>query len=95
VDETYWKPSWDICTGLRGERCILGGFWAEEPDADLSYLTSPKVPDETSLSKMTLDYVICRTDSAKQVFHLNMVPVPQRAKPPGSTVDMYTVTRVF
>ena len=83
LDETYWRPSHDLISGLAGSRevSVLGGSW--DPSEDRSVL-DPKQPTESShLSKLTLDVLASRTDSMAQTWQVLMVPMPQGAADKG------------
>ncbi|CAE7267421.1 unnamed protein product, partial [Symbiodinium sp. KB8] len=88
IDETYWHASLNLIAGLRGvDKAAIGAAWSEDPDEDRSYLKTPleAVPDISRLSKLTLDFVVARTDSSKKTWHLDMVPVSAGASSKASS----------
>ncbi|CAE7230860.1 unnamed protein product, partial [Symbiodinium sp. CCMP2456] len=68
VDETYWRANWELISGLRGEM---------ENGRDFHCLPDVGVPDDSNLSKMTLDIIACCSYSLRQPWHLAMIPMPQ------------------
>ena len=79
IDETYMHPTYSLMTGLFPEtpECVIGGYWAEGDDR--SRLTDMKSLPSEHLSKMTMHFIISRSDTFQQSFDVMCFPVKPRA----------------
>ncbi|CAE7389123.1 unnamed protein product, partial [Symbiodinium microadriaticum] len=79
IDETYMHPTFSLMTGLCPEapECVIGGFWSE--DNDRSLLTDTKNLPSEHLARMTLHFIVSRSDSFQQTFDVMCFPVKPKA----------------
>ena len=81
IDETYYTPSWQLISGLQGDgRLIVGGHWGENEESDFSTVPADEdTPDDSRLSRMTLDFLACSTVDTSKAWHIAMLPMSMGA----------------
>ena len=74
VDETYWKPDYQLVSGLGPlDFSVVGGGWGK--DTSCAYLSVDADRKEEHLARLSLSIVASRVDSDRVSYETNFVPL--------------------
>ena len=81
LDETTWRSTYEALSGYiqGGQQLLVGGQYSEDPEQDWSWLLDSSSLPEEKLAKLSIHWVLGRSDSSSQVWEVSMLPLPQES----------------
>ncbi|CAE7385001.1 unnamed protein product, partial [Symbiodinium sp. KB8] len=74
VDETYWKPDYQLVSGLGPlDFSVVGGGWGK--DTSYAYLSADEERKEEHLARLSLSIVASRVDTDRVSYETNFIPL--------------------
>ena len=82
VDETYWAASFQVVSGFDGPdtRTIIGGYWTEDAEDCFAKLASARNLDDCKKARMSVHFVVSRTDTLQFSYDSCMIPLKPKDK---------------